>query len=54
MWGAGDLVLLAAIAAIVAAWMRTDVRRSEQADARAATSRGVEVAAGAEEAAPLS
>jgi putative membrane protein len=54
MWGVGDLVLLAAVPAIVAAWMRADVRRSRQADARAATSRGVEVAARAEEAAPLS
>jgi cytochrome c oxidase assembly factor CtaG len=54
MWGVGDLVLLAAIPAIVVAWMRADVRRSRQADARAATSRGVEVAARAEEAAPLS
>ena len=54
MWGVGDLVLLAAIPAIVVAWMRADVLRSRQADARAATSRGVEVAARAEEAAPLS
>jgi hypothetical protein len=46
-------VLLAAIPVIVVAWMRADVRRSRQADARAATSRGVEVAARAEEAAPL-
>jgi putative membrane protein len=54
MWGVGDLVLLAAIPAIVAAWMRADVRRSHRSDARAATSRGVEVAARADEAAPLS
>ena len=54
MWGVGDFVLLAAVPAIVAAWMRADVRRSRQADARAATSRGVEVAARAEEAAPVS
>jgi putative copper resistance protein D len=40
MWGAGDLILLAAVPLIVAAWMRADVRRSQRSDARlAATSR---------------
>jgi cytochrome c oxidase assembly factor CtaG len=34
MWGAGDLLLLAAVPAIVAAWMRADERRSRRADAR--------------------
>ncbi len=34
MWGAGDLLLLAAIPAVVAAWMRADDRRSRRLDAR--------------------
>jgi len=34
MWGAGDLLLLAAIPAIVAAWMRADDRRSRRTDSR--------------------
>jgi cytochrome c oxidase assembly factor CtaG len=34
MWGAGDLLLLAAVPAIVAAWMRADERRSRHTDAR--------------------
>jgi putative copper resistance protein D len=34
MWGAGDLLLLAAIPAIIAAWMRADARRSRRSDAR--------------------
>lgn len=34
MWTVGDLILLIALPAIVAAWMRADVRRSEQLDAR--------------------
>lgn len=53
MWGVGDLVLLAAIPAIVAAWMRADVRRSRLSDARMSTSGAVEVAGRAEEPAPL-
>jgi putative membrane protein len=34
MWGAGDLLLLAAIPLVVVAWMRADVRRSARFDAR--------------------
>jgi putative membrane protein len=34
MWGAGDLLLLAAVPAIVVAWMRADERRSHRSDAR--------------------
>ncbi len=33
MWGAGDVLLLAAVPLIVAAWMREDVRRSARQDA---------------------
>lgn len=36
MWAAGGMVMLVAIAAVVADWMRTDVRRSRRADLRAA------------------
>jgi cytochrome c oxidase assembly factor CtaG len=53
MWGVGDLVLLVAIPAIVAAWMRADVRRSRLADARRSTSGAVEVAGRADEPAAL-
>jgi putative membrane protein len=34
MWGAGDLLLLLAIPAVIAAWMRADARRSTTTDAR--------------------
>lgn len=34
MWGAGDLLLLVAFIAVVAAWMRADIRRSRRTDAR--------------------
>lgn len=34
MWGAGDLLLLAAIPLVVVAWMRADIRRSARFDAR--------------------
>jgi cytochrome c oxidase assembly factor CtaG len=34
MWGAGDLLLLVAFVALVAAWMRADARRSRRSDAR--------------------
>jgi putative copper resistance protein D len=36
MWGAGDVILLAAIPLVVAAWMRADARQSHRADARRA------------------
>ena len=36
MWAAGDLVMLLAVAALVAAWMRADVRRSRRLDLRRA------------------
>jgi len=44
MWGVGDLLLLAAVPAIVAAWMRADERRSRRTDARLLTSRAAEPA----------
>ena len=34
MWGVGDLVLLLAVPALVTAWMRADIARSERRDAR--------------------
>jgi putative membrane protein len=34
MWGAGDLLLLAAVPAVIVAWMRADDRRSRRLDAR--------------------
>ena len=34
MWGAGDVILLATIPLIIAAWMRADARRSVRVDAR--------------------
>lgn len=34
MWGVGDLLLLVAVAGLVGAWMRADVRRSRRTDAR--------------------
>lgn len=39
MWAAGDLILLFALPVLVTAWMRADVRRSEQLDARLAAGR---------------
>jgi putative copper resistance protein D len=36
MWAAGDLLLLAAVAAIVAGWMRAEGRRAGRADGRCA------------------
>jgi putative membrane protein len=53
MWGAGDLLLLAAVPAIVAAWMRADDRRSRRSDARLLASRGADSAGRADEPAPL-
>jgi cytochrome c oxidase assembly factor CtaG len=44
MWGAGDLLLLAAVPAIVAAWMRADERRSRRTDARLLASRAADSA----------
>jgi putative copper resistance protein D len=34
MWGAGDVILLATIPLLIAAWMRADARRSLRVDAR--------------------
>jgi putative membrane protein len=34
MWGVGDLLLLLAIPAVIAAWMRADMRQSGRTDAR--------------------
>jgi putative membrane protein len=36
MWGAGDLVLLGVVPLLVAAWMRTEERRTARSDARRA------------------
>jgi putative copper resistance protein D len=53
MWGAGDLLLLAAVPAIVAAWMRADARRSVRIDARLRAARTAEPGALADEPTPL-
>jgi putative membrane protein len=54
MWGAGDLLLLAAVPAVVAAWMRADARRSRRSDARRLASLAAESASLADEHAPVS
>jgi putative copper resistance protein D len=54
MWGAGDLLLLVAIPAIVAAWMRADVRRSARFDARLLARLAAETAGRVDEQAPVS
>lgn len=46
MWGAGDLLLLAAVPAVVAAWMEADARRSRRADSRVSAGLAAEAAAG--------
>ena len=48
MWGAGDLLLLAAVPAVVAAWMRADARRSHRSDARLLAALAAESAGGAD------
>jgi cytochrome c oxidase assembly factor CtaG len=48
MWGAGDLLLLLALAAVVAGWMRADARRSRRSDARVVPSPAAEAAGRAE------
>ncbi|MDP9271033.1 MAG: cytochrome c oxidase assembly protein [Chloroflexota bacterium] len=53
MWGAGDLLLLAAVPAVVAAWMRADDRRSRRSDARLLASRAADSAGRADEPVPL-
>ncbi len=52
MWGAGDLLLLVAVAALVAAWMRADARRSRRSDARSSAALAAEAAGRAGEHAP--
>jgi cytochrome c oxidase assembly factor CtaG len=49
MWGAGDLLLLIAVPAIVAAWMRADARRSRRSDARSLAALASEAAGRADE-----
>jgi putative copper resistance protein D len=44
MWGVGDLLLLAMVPALVAAWMRADARQSIRSDARLSASRAAEAA----------
>jgi cytochrome c oxidase assembly factor CtaG len=53
MWGAGDLILLAAVPAIVAAWMRADELRSRRTDARLLARTVRELAGRADEPRPL-
>lgn len=53
MWGAGDLLLLAAIPAVVAAWMRADARRSRRIDARLMAVQAAEAVHRADEQAPF-
>jgi len=54
MWGVGDLLLLAALPLIVAAWMRADARRSRLLDARLAAALAAEGAGQVDEGASLS
>lgn len=54
MWGAGDLLLLIAVPAIVAAWMRADARRSRRLDARSLATLASEAAGHADGHAPPS
>jgi putative membrane protein len=54
MWGAGDVLLLLAVPAIVAAWMRADVRRSRRSDARLVATEAVEAGTRVDEPASLS
>ncbi len=54
MWGVGDLLLLAALPLIVAAWMRADARRSRRSDARLLALLAAEAAGRADEPAPFS
>jgi putative membrane protein len=53
MWGAGDLLLLVAVPAVVAAWMRADTRRSRQIDARLLIPRAAEATGRADGPAPF-
>lgn len=54
MWGAGDLLLLAAVPLVVTAWMRADVRRSARFDARLLAKLAADAAGRADEHVPLS
>jgi putative membrane protein len=42
MWAGGDLLLLAAVTVVVAAWMRADARRTHRADGRRAALAAIE------------
>jgi putative copper resistance protein D len=53
MWGAGDLLLLLAIPAVIAAWMRADGRRSTRTDARLRAHAVAESASPVDERAPI-
>ena len=44
MWGVGDLLLLAMVPALIAAWMRADARRSIRSDARLSAARATQTA----------
>jgi putative membrane protein len=49
MWGAGDLLLLVAFTAVLAAWMRADARRGHRSDARSLGSAAAEASSRADE-----
>jgi cytochrome c oxidase assembly factor CtaG len=53
MWGAGDLLLLLAIPAVIAVWMRADARRSATTDARLLAVAAVEGAGPIDERIPI-
>ncbi|MEO8229842.1 MAG: cytochrome c oxidase assembly protein [Chloroflexota bacterium] len=53
MWGVGDLLLLAAVPAVVAAWMRADARRTIRSDARLLASLAGEFVSPVDEHAPV-
>jgi putative copper resistance protein D len=53
MWGAGDLLLLVGVHAVVVAWMRADARRSLRFDARSSATMAAEADGHADQPAPI-
>jgi putative copper resistance protein D len=53
MWGVGDLLLLGAIPAVIAAWMRADARQSTRTDARLLARAAADVTGPADEQVPV-
>jgi putative copper resistance protein D len=53
MWGAGDLLLLGAVPAVLAAWMQVEARRSRRSDARLVAALAAESAGRADEQVPI-